>query len=36
MVLELIKNDIVKILDKNALLMALMAFIFTLIPVLVR
>ncbi|WP_304016250.1 hypothetical protein [Fenollaria timonensis] len=36
MVLELIKNDIEKILDKNALLMALMAFIFTLIPVLVR
>lgn len=35
MVLELIKNDIEKILDKNALLMALMAFIFTLIPVLV-
>lgn len=35
MVLDLIKNDIVKILDKNALLMALMAFIFTLIPVLV-
>ena len=36
MVLDLIKNDIEKILDKNALLMALMAFIFTLIPVLVR
>ena len=36
MVLELIKNDIEKILDKNALLTALMAFIFTLIPVLVR
>lgn len=35
MVLDLIKNDIEKILDKNALLMALMAFIFTLIPVLV-
>ena len=35
MVLELIKNDIEKILDKNALLMALMAFIFTLIHVLV-
>ena len=35
MVLDLIKNDIVKILDKNALLMALMAFIFTLITVLV-
>ncbi len=34
MVLDLIKNDIVKILDKNALLMALMAFIFTLITVL--
>lgn len=36
MVLDLIKNGIEKILDKNALLMALMAFIFTLIPVLVR
>lgn len=35
MVLDLIKNDIEKNLDKNALLMALMAFIFTLIPVLV-
>lgn len=35
MVLDLIKNDIEKILDKNALLMALMAFIFTIIPVLV-
>ena len=35
MVLDLIKNDIEKILDKNALLMVLMAFIFTLIPVLV-
>ena len=35
MVLNLIKNDIEKNLDKNALLMALMAFIFTLIPVLV-
>ena len=35
MVLDLIKNDIEKILDKNAILMALMAFIFTLIPVLV-
>lgn len=35
MVLDLIKNDIKKILDKNELLMALMAFIFTLIPVLV-
>lgn len=35
MVLNLIKNDIEKILDKNALLMSLMAFIFTLIPVLV-
>lgn len=34
MVLDLIKNDIEKILDKNALLMALMAFIFTLIPAL--
>ena len=34
MVLDLIKNDIEKNLDKNALLMALMAFIFTLIPVL--
>lgn len=35
MVLDLIKNDIEKILDKNALLMALMAFIFTLIPALI-
>lgn len=35
MVLNLIKNDIEKNLDKNAILMALMAFIFTLIPVLV-
>lgn len=35
MVLDLIKNDIEKNLDKNAILMALMAFIFTLIPVLV-
>lgn len=35
MVLDLIKNDIEKNLDKNALLMALMALIFTLIPVLV-
>ena len=35
MVLDLIKNDIEKNLDKNALLMALMAFIFILIPVLV-
>ena len=35
MVLDLIKNDIEKIIDKNALLMAIMAFIFTLIPVLV-
>ena len=35
MVLNLIKNDIEKILDKNALLMALMAFIFTLIPALI-
>lgn len=35
MVLVLIKNDIEKILDKNALLMALMAFIFTLIPALI-
>ena len=35
MVLDLIKNDVEKIIDKNALLMALMAFIFTLIPVLV-
>lgn len=35
MVLNLIKNDIEKKLDKNAILMALMAFIFTLIPVLV-
>lgn len=34
MVLDLIKNDVEKILDKNALLMSLMAFIFTLIPVL--
>lgn len=36
MVLDLIRYDIKKLLDKNALLMALMAFIFTLIPVLVR
>ena len=35
MVLDLIKNDIEKILDKNALLMAHMAFIFTLIPALI-
>lgn len=35
MVLDLIKSDIEKIIDKNALLMAIMAFIFTLIPVLV-
>lgn len=35
MVLDLIKNDIEKILDKNALIMALMAFIFTLIPALI-
>ena len=35
MVLDLIKNDIEKILDKNALLMAVMAFIFTLIPALI-
>lgn len=35
MVLDLIKNDIEKILDKNALLMAFMAFIFTLIPALI-
>ena len=35
MVLDLIKNDIEKILDKNALLMALMSFIFTLIPALI-
>ena len=35
MVLDLIKNDIEKILDKNALLMAIMAFIFTLIPALI-
>lgn len=35
MVLDLIKNDIGKILDKNALLMAFMAFIFTLIPALI-
>lgn len=35
MVLNLIKNDIEKNLDKNAILMVLMAFIFTLIPVLV-
>ena len=35
MVLDLKKNDIEKILDKNALLMALMAFIFTLIPALI-
>lgn len=35
MVLDLIKNDIEKILDKNALLMALMAFIFNLIPALI-
>lgn len=35
MVLDLIKNDIEKILDRNALLMALMAFIFTLIPALI-
>lgn len=35
MVLNLIKYDIEKNLDKNAILMALMAFIFTLIPVLV-
>lgn len=35
MALDLIKNDIEKILDKNALLMALMAFIFTLIPALI-
>ena len=35
MVLDLIKNDIEKILDKNALIMAFMAFIFTLIPALI-
>lgn len=35
MVIDLIKNDIEKILDKNALLMAFMAFIFTLIPALI-
>lgn len=35
MVLDLIKNDIEKILDKNALLMAFMAFIFTLISALI-
>lgn len=34
--LDIIKNDIKKTLDKNALLMALTAFIFTLIPVLIR
>ena len=35
MVLDLIKSDIEKFIDKNAVLMGIMAFIFTLIPVLV-